>query len=307
MQYNGHMVDKKPTKNLLKFIYLSLAAAIATILLKSLAYFLTGSVGLLSDALESVVNLTAAIMAFFMLKLAATPPDEDHAYGHTKAEYFSSIVEGGMIFVAAGGILWTAVDRLLHPRFIEQPFLGLAVSLLAAAVNFFVGQLLIREGKKHRSITLEADGEHLMTDVWTSLGVFVAVILVALTNWQILDPLVAIAVAINILFSGFNLMRRSVLGFMDTAIPEAEKKIIRDILVDYKKHGVVFHALRTRQSGQKHFMSVHVLVPGSWPVQKGHDLVEEIEGKIKAKVPELSIDTHIEPIEDKRSWEDLTI
>jgi cation diffusion facilitator family transporter len=292
--------------SLTRFAWLSVAAALATIGLKAGAYAITGSVGLLSDALESVVNLVAALVALVALSIARRAPDEEHAFGHEKAEYFSSGVEGALILVAAAGIAYAALDRLLHLRPVEQAGLGLAVSALASLVNLAVAWRLRRAGRQHRSITLEADAQHLLTDVWTSAGVIVGVAAVAATGWAWLDPLVALAVAANIVRSGVALLRRSFLGLLDTALPVAERGQIRDVLDRYEREqGVRFHALRTRESGSRRFLSVHVLVPGDWPVRRGHDLLEVIEENLRETIPGLTVFTHLEPIEDPTSWEDI--
>lgn len=291
--------------SLTKFAWLSIFTAIVTISLKSLAYFLTGSIGLLSDAIESLVNLAAAIIALMMLRIAEQPPDEEHGYGHSKAEYFASITEGLFIFIAAIAITLSAVDRIIHPKIIEQAFLGLGISAIASVINYVVSQKLLKVGKKYRSITLEADGNHLMTDVITSIGVIIAVLLVSITGWQILDPLIAILVAINIIFTGFGLMKRSVLGLLDTSISHEELNIVRSVFNKYRLLGLEFHGLRTRQSAQRRFVDFHVLVPGSWTVKKGHDLLEKIEKEISDLIEKVTISTHLEPVEDPRSHEDI--
>jgi cation diffusion facilitator family transporter len=293
--------------SLTKFAWLSIFTAVATISLKSIAYLLTGSVGLLSDAIESLVNLAAAVIALMMLRIAEQPPDEEHGYGHSKAEYFASITEGFFIFIAAIAISYSAVDRIIHPKIIEQAFLGLAVSVIASVINYIVSLKLLKVGKKHHSITLEADGHHLMTDVITSVGVIIAVFLVAITGWQILDPIIAILVAINIVFTGFGLMKRSVLGLLDTSISRDELNAVKSVLGKYDKRGVKFHGLRTRQSAQRRFVDFHVLVPGSWTVKKGHDLLEKIEKEIRGLIEKVTISTHLEPIEDPSSLEDISI
>jgi len=293
--------------SLTRFAWLSIAAAVVTIGLKTAAYMITGSVGLLSDALESVVNLVAAIMALAMLTIAARPPDEEHAYGHEKAEYFSSGAEGALILVAAISIIATSVPRLISPQPIEQVGVGLAISVGASLVNLAVALVLRRAGRQHRSITLEADSAHLMTDVWTSAGVLVAVGLVAVTGWERLDPLIALVVAANIIWSGVSLMRRSVLGLMDTALPAAPLVTIRQVQERYGGQGITFHALRTRQSGARAFASMHVLVPGDWTVQRGHELLERIEAEIRAAVPNITVFTHLEPLGDPIAWQDTQL
>lgn len=293
--------------SLTRFAWLSIAAAMLTIGLKGVAYMLTGSVGLLSDALESVVNLAAAIMALAMLSVAARPPDEGHAYGHAKAEYFASGVEGTLIMVAAGSIAFAAVPRLVAPQPIEQAGLGLAISVSASLVNLVVAQVLLRAGQRHNSITLEADAKHLMTDVWTSAGVLVGIAAVVLTGWERLDPLIALAVAANIIWSGVRLVQRSVLGLMDTALPANEVEAIKAVLDRHRGDEVQYHALRSRQAAQRRFVSFHILVPGSWTVLQGHQLLERIEGDIRATLPNITVFTHLEPIEDPVSFEDTQL
>lgn len=272
--------------------------------MKGGAYLLTGSVGLLSDALESLVNLVAAVVALIAVSIAALPADEEHAYGHNKAEYFSSGFEGGLILVAALSIAYVAVRRLLHPQAIEAAGEGLAISAVASVVNLGVARVLFQAARQHRSIALEADARHLMADVWTSAGVIAGVGAAALTNWRVLDPLVGLAVAANILHTGVQLLRRSALGLLDTALPEATRKEILAVLDSYAKDGVHYHALRTRRAGRWRFISFHVLVPGDWTVQRGHDLLERIENAVRARVPFSTVFTHLEPIEDPLSFED---
>lgn len=293
--------------SLARFAWLSIAAAIVTIVLKTGAYFLTGSVGLLSDALESVVNLAAALMALAMLTVASRPPDTDHAYGHAKAEYFASSFEGMLILVAAGSIGLAAWQRLLHPRAIEQIGWGLVVSILAALVNFGVARVLLNAARHKRSITLEADARHLMTDVWTSIGVVIGVGAVALTGYELLDPIIAFAVAANIVWSGVQLVRRSVLGLLDTGLPLDERTMITTILDRYRPQGVQYHALRTRQAAGWRFMSVHILVPGHWTVLQGHRLLEQIERDIRQELTDITVLTHLEPLEDPTSWDDIDL
>ena len=292
------------TPDLRRFAWLSIAAAVTTITLKTGAYLLTGSVGLLSDAIESIVNLVGAVMALTMLTVAARPEDEDHAYGHSKAEYSSSGVEGTLILLAAVSIAVAAASRLAAPRPIEQVGAGLAVSVVASAVNLAVALVLLRAGRAHHSITLEADAQHLLTDVWTSAGVIVGVLGVAATGWLRLDPIVAFAVAANIVWTGFGIVRRSVLGLMDTALPVAELDAVKAALDSHLKDGVQYHALRTRQSGARRFVSFHVLVPGEWTVHLGHELLEDIEARIRAAVPNVNVFTHLESLDDPRSWYD---
>lgn len=300
------MTQEQPTK-LTRFAWLSIATAVFTIGLKVTAYLLTGSVGLLSDALESGVNLVAAVGALIALSIAAQPPDEEHVFGHAKAEYFSSGAEGMLILVAAGTIAYSAVERLLHPQPIEQAGIGLVVSVVAALTNLVVARLLLRVGREHNSITLTADGHHLMTDVWTSVGVVVGVGLVAVTGWMVLDSVVALLVALQIVYAGGKLVRDSALGLMDTSLPEVELARARVILDGYETDHVSYHALRTRQSGQQRFLSVHVQVPGEWSVQQGHGFIEQVERDLRKALAPISILTHLEPIEDPISWADIPL
>lgn len=291
--------------NLERFAWLSVGAAFATIALKTLAWWLTGSVGLLSDALESIVNLAAALLAVTMLRVAASPPDENHPYGFSKAEYFAAGIEGALIVLAAAGILASAIPRLLEPEPLESPGLGLTLSVAASGINLAVGVLLIRVGRRHHSIALEADGHHLITDVWTSAGVIIGVGLVFLTGWLRLDPLVALGVAAHIVWTGLRLMRRSWRGLLDAAIPSEDTGEVTKLFAEYsKRYGVSFHALRTRQAGKRRFISFHFLVPDAWSVAQAHRLSEEIEERIRSLVPNASIFTHIEPISDPSSYED---
>ena len=290
-----------------RYAWLSIATAIATIVLKGVAWWITGSVGLLSDALESFVNLAGALMALAMLSLAALPADDNHAYGHGKAEYFSSAFEGFLIAVAAALIAWQAIERLLAPRPLEAVGVGLVVSVVASAVNLLTARTLMNVGRRFRSITLEADAQHLMTDVITSIGVIVGVGLVWLTGWLWLDPVLALAVAVNILWTGWQLMRRSTAGLMDVALPEVERNAIDAVLDRYRAQGLEFHALRTRQAGTRAFVTLHVLVPGDWTVQKGHDWSERIEGDIRGAVPHANVTTHLEPQEDPISHADALL
>lgn len=294
-------------KSLTRFAWISIAAAILTIALKSVAYFLTGSVGLLSDALESIVNLVGAIMALAMLTVAARPADDDHTYGHSKAEYFSSGVEGTLILIAAISIIWTAAPRLLNPQPLEQVGLGLAVSVVASIINMAAAYVILQAGKRYKSITLEADAHHLMTDVWTSVGVLGGVGIVAFTGWERLDPIVAFIVAANIIWAGVRIVRASVLGLMDTALPDSERTAILKILDSYKQQGIQFHALRTRQSGARRFISFHVLVPDTWTVLQGHQLLEKIEADLRTALPEITVFTHLEPLNDPTSFDDTKL
>lgn len=290
--------------SLKRYAWLSIAAALATILLKGWAWWITGSVGLLSDALESFVNLAGAMMALAMLSLASLPADENHAHGHGKAEYFSSAFEGFLIVVAAIAIAYTAIERLLNPQPLEAVGIGLAVSVVASIINLATSRVLMAVGREHKSITLEADAHHLLTDVWTSAGVIIGVGLVWATGWLWLDPVIAILVAMNIVWTGWQLLHRSAAGLMDVSIPDEEIKAIEGILEGYRQKGLDFHALRTRQAGSRAFISMHVLVPGAWTVKQGHDWSERIEADIRKAVSYAHITTHLEPIEDPLSLED---
>jgi cation diffusion facilitator family transporter len=299
----------RPTSSsLTRFAWLSILAAVITIGLKAGAYLLTGSVGLLSDALESLVNLVAAIAALIALSVAEQAPDEEHAFGHNKAEYFASGLEGLLVVIAAGAIAVTAIPRLLQPIALEQVGFGLGVSLLASLINLGVAQRLLRAGKEHRSITLEADARHLMTDVWTTVGVVLGIGVVALTGWSRLDPLIALAVAANIVWTGIGLIRRSMLGLLDTALPIEERRIIDAILSRYEREaGIQTHALRTRAAGPRRFVAVHILVPGSWTVRQGHELLEAIEEEIRLALPATTLFTHLEALEDPASFADAAL
>ncbi|MCJ7735036.1 MAG: cation diffusion facilitator family transporter [Anaerolineales bacterium] len=297
----------KNQPSLIKFAWLSIAAAVFTIGLKAWAYLLTGSVGLLSDAVESIVNLVGAVVALTMLTIASRPADEEHNYGHSKAEYFSSGIEGTLILIAALSIAGTAVQRLIFPKPIEQIGLGLAVSAAASTVNLIVGLVISRAAKRSNSITLEANAKHLMTDVWTSVGVIVGVGAVALTGWERLDPVVAILVAVNIIWAGFQIVRKSVLGLMDTGLSAEQQTRIQEVLEGYRQMGVEFHALRTRQAGARAFVSFHVLAPGDWTIQRGHDLLEKIELDLRTVLPNINAFTHLESLTDPVSWEDTDL
>ncbi|MCA9948132.1 MAG: cation transporter [Anaerolineales bacterium] len=293
---------KRPS--LIKFAWLSIGTAVFTIALKLVAYLLTGSVGLFSDALEGFVNLAAAIVVFITLKIVEKPPDDEHEYGHDKAEYFSSGIEGTLIVLAALSILYTSIVRLLNPQPLEQVGLGLTLALTASAINLVVGQLLIRAGKQHNSITLEADGKHLMSDVWTSVGVVVGIMIAVWSGFERLDPLIGILVGLKIGWEGFQIFRRSAGGLMDVAIVPDERAAVETILNNHAADGVTWHALRTRQSGSRRFIIVHLLVPGAWQVQEAHDMAETIDAEIQAKINYATVITHIEPVEDPKSFND---
>jgi len=293
-----------PTRPLKHYAWLSIAAAIATILLKGIAWTLTGSVGLLSDAIESFVNLAGALMALAMLTLAALPADDNHAHGHSKAEYFSSAFEGFLILLAALSIGYTSIERLINPRALEAVGVGLLVSVVASVINLATAKILMKVGREQNSISLEADAHHLMTDVWTSAGVIAGVGLVWASDWLWLDPVIAMLVALNILWTAWQLMQRSASGLMDASLPAEQLKRIDTLLAAYREQGLDFHAVRTRQSGNRAFVTLHVLVPGHWTVQMGHDWADRIELDIGKAIPRAHITTHLEPKEDPVSMDD---
>ncbi len=292
---------------LTRFAWLSIAAAIVTIILKASAYFLTGSVGLLSDARESTVNLAAAIVALLALRVASRPANDEFTFGYSKVEYFASGFEGGMILLAATGIILTAVPRLINPQPLEQLGLGLLISVIASGINFAVAVVLMRAGRRYHSITLEADSKHLMTDVWTTAGVLVGIALVWLTGYLRLDPLIALAVAVNIIFTGYRLLVRSGRGLMDISLPEEDLQSVHSILDSYQKQGVGYHALRSRQAAARKFLVVHLLLPGEWTISAGHTLADQIETQVSSAIPNSTIVTHIEPLNDPLSFEDSTL
>jgi len=292
--------DRSPTW----YAGLSLATALATVSLKFAAWYLTGSVGLLSDALESVVNVVAAVVALATLTYASAAPDREHNFGHDKAQYLSSGIEGALIFIAAGGIVWSAVPRLFHPVALAQLGIGLPLAIAAAVANAACGAMLLAGARAHRSITLEADAKHLFADVWTTAGVVLGVGLVLVTGWLALDAVVALAVAVQILWTGWHLMGRSFEGLMDRALPPDDCAKIADVLASVRDVGCDYHALRTRMAGPRSFVDVHVLVPGNTPVQQAHDLAESLEQRIRERVPHAEVMVHLEPLEDPRSWND---
>ncbi len=292
---------------LTRYAWLAIAAAIVTICMKSTAYLLTGSVGLLSDALESTVNLAAAIVALIALKIVVRPANDEFTFGYAKVEYFSSGFEGGMILLAAASIIMTALPRLVHPVPLEQLGLGLVISAAASLVNLGVARILLRAGKRYNSITLEADARHLMTDVWTTVGVLVGIALVGLTGFERLDPIVALLVAANIIFTGYRLLVRSGRGLMDVALPPEETATVKSILDSHQGQGMRYHALRSRQAAARKFLVVHLLVPGAWTVFQGHQIAEQVETEVLHAIPNSNIVTHVEPIEDPASLQDAAL
>lgn len=299
---NTNHIDRS---KLTRFAWLSIAVAILTISLKTVAYLITNSVGLLSDALESIVNLVGALMALGMLTIAARPADENHTYGHSKAEYFSSGVEGSLIIVAAISIAYAAIERLLSPKPLEQVGIGLIVSVVASLANLAVALILKRAGKQYNSISLTSNSHHLMTDVWTSGGVLLGVGAVVVTRWQALDPIIAILVALNIVWTGFGIIRNSISGLMDSALSKEFLDMIQSVLDRHKEAEVEFHAVRTRQSGSQKIISMHILVPGNWTVERGHQFVTQIENELGAAIADSQVFTHLESLTDPASFDDI--
>lgn len=292
--------------DLRKYAWLSIATALVTMLLKSGAWAITGSMGLLADAAESLVNLVAAVAALVAVTIAAMPADENHHFGHSKAEYFSAALEGILVVVAAGSIIYLAVDRLLNPRPLDSLGLGLALSIVSALFNGVVGQVLIRVGRRHRSVALRADGTHLMADVYTSAGVVVGLALVWATGWEWLDPVIAILVGVHILVAGYRLISESTGGLMDASLSPEDNARIQEILDAHTEKGrIEFHSVRTRESAARQFMEMHMLVPGDWTVRRGHDVMEDLIDRINAEFPAMRVTGHLEPISDPRSYEDM--
>ena len=294
-----------PRTHLERYAWLSIAAALATITMKTGAWWVTGSVGLLADAAESIVNLVAAVAALVALRVAARAADDNHHFGHSKAEYFSAAIEGAMIFVAASFIIWQSIGRLLDPQPVERAGVGLAISVVASVVNGAVAWVLLRAGRRHRSITLRADGQHLLTDVWTSVGVVVGVLLVVVTGIDRLDPVVALLVGANIIWTGWRLVSESGRGLMDEALDPQVNARIADALARHRTDEVDIHGLRTRGAGHLSFADMHVLVPGAWSVRRAHDTVEEIEHALAEEFDDLTVTIHIEPREDPRAYDDF--
>jgi cation diffusion facilitator family transporter len=291
-------------RSLTRYAWLSVAAALVTMALKGVAAWMTGSLGLLSDALESFVNLGAALIAVYTLRIAVREPDEKHPFGYSKAEYFSSAIEGGLIMLAALAIVATAIPRLIAPQPIVHVDTGIFVSLVAAGVNLGTALVLLGAGRRHDSIALEADAHHLLTDVWTSIGVVAGVGATVFTGWLVLDPLIAIAVALHITWTGAKVLRRSALGLMDRALPEPDVERIRAILEPYRVRGIEYHALRTRRAGRVRMVDMHLLVPGEMTVREGHRVADEVEQAIRAALPGSVVLTHLEPIGDPASYRD---
>ena len=292
-------------KSLAPVVWFSIIASVLTILIKSAAYYITGSVGFMSDAMESLINLAAAIIAFIMLTIASRPPDKEHPFGHDKAEYFSSLIEGALIVLAAIGIIYTAINRIYHPQPLEELNPGMMLSVLATLINLATARILLYFGRKHNSITLEADSHHLMTDVWTTVGIIAGIFLVKLTNWQLLDPLMAIAVAMSIVYTGTKLIIRSTDGLMDSKLSEKELILIKQILNRYKQQGIDYHALYTRQSASKRFITFHLLIPGDLTIHKAHEISKTIEREIAVELPYSDVFIHLEPLSDPDAFDDI--
>lgn len=284
-------------------IALSVLAAVVTIGMKGTAYAITGSVGLLSDALESIVNLLAAVTAYLSLRYASRPADRNHTYGHEKIEYFSSGLEGVLIVLAGVATAGYGVHRLVHPQELSSIEIGTVIALAASGVNFVVARILLRYGRIHRSIVLEADGKHLMSDVVTSVGVVAGLVLGMLTGWKFCDPVVAILVGLNIIWSGGELIHRSFNGLMDHALSHAEQDHIREVIRANLPPGSVFHALRTRQAGTRRFAEFHLLVPGDLRVRDAHRDAHRVEDALIAALPGLEVAIHVEPVDERGSWE----
>ena len=287
-----------------KYIWLSVAASITTILLKGSAYFITDSVGLLSDAMESFVNLAAAIMALALITIAMAPPDKKHPFGHNKAEYFSSAIEGILILLAAVVIGYTSIERIINPRALQEVWTGVLISVIASLINLFVALAILKAGKRYNSITLEADARHLLTDVWTTGGVLSGILIVKFTGWLILDPVIAVIVALNIVFTGIKLIKRSVGGLMDEALPEDLVNTVKNILDKYTDDEITYHSLYTRKAASKNFISLHLLLPCCWHISRGHELTKKIENDILAVFPDSDVFIHIEPLNDLDAFDD---
>jgi cation diffusion facilitator family transporter len=280
-----------------RFALISIAVGVTVLAMKFFAWWLTGSVALWSDALESVVNVATAIAALVAISYSDRPADANHPFGHHKAEYFSVVLEGVLIVIAALSILTSAWGGLLNPRPIEQPAMGLAVNLAASALNAVWATVLVRVGRSRRSMALAADGVHLFTDVATSVGVFIGLMLALATGWLILDPLLAAVVAVNILWQGWRLIRVSVGGLMDEAVPPDTLDRIRSVISENADGAIEAHDVRTRLAGRMTFIEFHLVVPGTMPVSESHAICDRIEKALRASVPDVHIAIHVEPEE----------
>ena len=297
MKTVANSVENNEQKLLERFMWLSIAAAVLTIVLKVTAAWVTGSVGFLSDAIESGINLIAAAVGLWALKLSAKPADANHHFGHARAEYFSAQVEGSLILLASVAIIYTAVDRLINPVPVEQLGIGLAFSVAAMVLNGAVGVLLIRAGKKYRSTTLDADGHHVLTDVWTTVGVIVGMALVWLTGWQPLDPIVALIVGANIMFTGYKLLKGAIQGLLAESLPKEENQIVYAYLDEYAAaNGVEFTSVRTTAAGRERMVNLVMQVPGDWTVARAHDRADEVEVGVAEALGGAETIVHVEPL-----------
>jgi cation diffusion facilitator family transporter len=286
------------------YLWASVAVAAVTIVMKSWAWYITGSVGLLSDAMESFVNLASALFGVLMVSIAQRPADDDHPYGHTKAEYFSSGFEGMLIFAAAAAIIWTAAQRLLNPQPLQALGWGLSLSVVSSAFNGGLAWAMARAAKQHRSIALEADAKHLMTDVWTSVGVVVGIGAVAATGWQWLDPLVAMGVAANILWEGGRLVWRSSQGLMDEALEPEVMVDIQKTLDGFAHPTIRFDHVSTRRSGQRRFVDLHMHMPGNWSLGRAAAVRASVEQALMSAVPGLRCTIQLLPTDVEAHFDD---
>lgn len=292
-------------KSIASIMWISIVASVLTIGLKWFAFSITGSVGFMSDALESGINLLAAIVAFYSLTVAARPADIEHPFGHEKAEYFSSLAEGVLIIIAAFGIAYAAINRMYHPQPLESLGFGMLLSVGATLVNLITARILLYYSKKYNSITIEADARHLMTDVWTTVGIILGIFLVKLTGWQLLDPIMAILVALSIVYTGIKLVFRSMDGLMDSRVSEKDMILIREVLNAYKSDEIDYHALYTRRASAKQFITFHLLFPGEYTVHQAHEVTKKVEADLKLKLPLADIFIHVEPLNDPDAFDDL--
>ena len=287
------------------YLKLSVAVAMATIGLKAGAWWLTGSVSLLSDAMESLVNLAGALFALAMVTLAAQPPDDDHPYGHHKAEYFSSGFEGVLIFVAALAIIWAAVDRLMNPQPLESLGIGLALSLISTALNGALAWAMLRKSREHRSMALEADARHLFTDVLTTVGVVAGLVAVSVTGWLWLDPVIAIAVAANILREGASLVKRSFDGLLDQSVEPETHEAIQQVLSSFAHAKTVrFDHVTTRRAGQRRFVDLHMHMPPGWTLQRAAAVRVSVEQALMSAVPGLRATIQLLPMGVEAHFDD---
>jgi cation diffusion facilitator family transporter len=294
------MISSYKSNPLKKLLWLSVLVAVLTITIKTYAWYLTDSVGLLSDAMESFVNLASAVFALLMVSVAETPADEDHPYGHHKAEYFSSGFEGVLIMGAAIGIIWAAISRFMSPKPVEALSVGIALAVLSSAMNAALAYVMFKVAKEHRSIALEADARHLVVDVWTSAGVVIGLLAVYLTGWYALDPCIAILIAINILREGVDLIWQSSSGLMDEAVEPEVKAQIEAVLAEFSNYQGVQQNLRfdhitTRRAGQRRFVDMHMHMPGEWTLEQAATLRGNVEKSLMSAVPGLRASIQLLP------------